>query len=259
MAERVAEETDISLGRKSSILNTLLRLAKFRGDQSPVIRDLFRRVSRMRPKRLPRIPTYETALAAISMLKSIRYKAVMLLALEAGLRLGEALALRWDQISLNQNIIIMEKSEKGSEGSILPLTDNLRTILIKLRERYPHSPIVIPHRTEKGIKRQLQRALQAIKRKNPLFENVNVKNLRHIFATMLYARTRDLVYVQRMLRHRSILTTQRYVHMVTGARTYDVVAVNPTDEATIRELLASGYEVACQTKSRIYLRRPKGL
>ncbi|MEM4718938.1 MAG: hypothetical protein QW330_02655, partial [Nitrososphaerota archaeon] len=36
VAERVAEETDISLGRKSSILNTLLRLAKFRGDQSPV-------------------------------------------------------------------------------------------------------------------------------------------------------------------------------------------------------------------------------
>ena len=86
-------------------------------------------------------------------------------------------------------------------------------------------------------------------------ELVNPKNLRHIFATRLYLKTRDLVYVQRMLRHRSILTTQKYVHYITERREFDVRVVEANDVEAIKLLLSQGYDVALQVGKRIFLRR----
>jgi len=41
-------------------------------------------------------------------------------------------------------------------------------------------------------------------------------SLRHTFATRLYARTNDLLVVQRALGHRQIATTEIYTHLVDG-------------------------------------------
>lgn len=87
-------------------------------------------------------------------------------------------------------------------------------------------------------------------------EYISFKNLRHVFATHIYARTKDLVLTQRMLRHRSILTTQRYVHMICEPRHYDVRVVKKHDSELLKELLAAGYDVVMSTPSLVYLRRP---
>lgn len=42
-------------------------------------------------------------------------------------------------------------------------------------------------------------------------------SLRHTFATRLYARTNDLLVVQRALGHRQIATTEIYTHLVDSA------------------------------------------
>ena len=109
-------------------------------------------------------------------------------------------------------------------------------------------------------KQTLLRTLNHARRKMahlPGAELVNAKNLRHLFATRLYTSTKDLVYVQRMLRHRSILTTQRYVHMVVSRKAYDVKVVPTHDRQTIAMLLSEGYDVVMTQKDVVFLRRLK--
>src|SRR2546428_2426767 len=49
---------------------------------------------------------------------------------------------------------------------------------------------------------------------NPRFLQIHLHSFRHFRATMLYAQTRDLLYVMKILGHRSISNTIRYTQLV---------------------------------------------
>ncbi|MEM2872430.1 MAG: site-specific integrase [Candidatus Caldarchaeum sp.] len=248
-----------SAGNRAIILQSYLRYLRY-ADVRPV-RELIEyaaTLDRLRPRRLCRIPSYETALAGLANIRrSWKLQVVYALGLFAGLRLGEATQLRWSQVDLSDRRLILEESEKRSEGSILPITEQL----------LPYLETALRHKTDEYVARMqnhhVTRALTKLR--NRLLPShadaayLNYKALRHIYATRLYATTRDLVYTQRMLRHRSILTTQRYVHMLVDHQTYDVKTADANAIDYISELIAAGYTVAYQTKSKVILRRPKGI
>jgi integrase len=234
---------------------TYLRWLRFRGLRpSPELIGFYRDLDRMREKRLARIPSYETAKAVIASIRPSQSRNFFALILETGLRFGEAYALRWDQVDWENRRLIMEKSEKRSEGSYLPLSDAALAIL-RDQQRYTGGKVFVFSVSRRNLVRALGRAKARCNL--PGAELVCAKNLRHIFATRLYAQTRDLVYVQRMLRHRSLLTTQRYVHMVTEAKTFDVRVLDAKEVEAIKLLLERGYDVALQTGKTVYLRRAK--
>jgi integrase len=234
---------------------TYLRWLRFRGIRpSPELIGFYRDLDRMREKKLARIPSYETAKAVIASIRPSQSRNFFALILETGLRFGEAYALRWDQIDWEGKRLIMEKSEKRSEGSYLPLSDAALAILRDQQRYTANQPFVFT-----VSRRNLVRALGRAKARCnlPGAELVNAKNLRHLFATRWYAMTRDLVLVQRLLRHRTITTTQRYVHMVTATREFDVRVVDDREVEAIKVLLSQGYDVALQAKGKVYLRRAK--
>jgi integrase len=240
---------------KHVIFTTFLRWLRFRGVKpSPELLLTYRDFDRMREKKLARIPSYEVAKAVIMSIRPSQSRNFYALILETGLRFGEAYALRWDQVDWEGRRLILEKSEKRSEGSYLPLSDAALAVLRDQQRYTANQPFVFT-----VSRRNLIRALGRAKSKMnlPGAELVNAKNLRHIFATRWYAMTRDLVLVQRLLRHRSVLTTQRYVHMVTGSREFDVRVLDVKEVEAIKLLLSQGYDVALQTGKTVYLRRAK--
>jgi integrase len=240
---------------KHVIFTCYLRWLRFREVKpSTELLLTYRDYERMREKRLARIPSYEVAKAVIASMRPSQSRNFFHLILETGLRFGEALSLRWDQVDFANRRLVMERSEKRSEGSYLPLSDTALQILMDQQRYTANHPFVF-----RVHPRTLIRALGRAKARVPLpgAELVNAKNLRHLYATRLYAQTRDLVYVQRMLRHRSLLTTQRYVHMVTEAKTFDVRVLDAGETEGIKLLLSQGYEVALQAKGKVYLRRAR--
>jgi len=250
----------VSTGTRIIELQAYRRWLRFLGEKpGPKLLEASMDLERLRPRKLARIPPLETFQGVIASLKPGHFpRQVLVLILETGLRVGEVLALRWKQVDLEKGVLILEESEKRSEGSVVPLSEAAKAVLQERRAQVPEArpeDLVFPVRY-----RCLQRCLSLAKKRCshlPGVDLVNFKNARHVFATRLYARTKDLVYVQRMLRHRSILTTQRYVHMVTSRKSYEVKAVPPHDRQTLQTLLAEGFEVALQTKDLVYLRRLK--
>jgi len=246
------QQKQCSVGTKQVMLLSYLRWLKYR-QIKPLfsILDYYATLERLRPRKLARIPSYDVARAVIFRCK-MQTRNLMLLILNTGLRFSEALNLRWSQVDLIEGKIVMEQSEKRSEGSIIPLNEEAKKALLDQKQRFTGNHPTVFKINVRTIQRNLQRA-----RRVPLdgAELVCPKNLRHLFATRLYLRTRDLVYVQRMLRHRSILTTQKYVHYITDRKDYDVRVVEASDVETIKLLLSQGYDVALNTGKKIYLRR----
>ncbi len=242
-------------GTKHLMLCCYLRWLKY-SEVKPELQTLMalKDLQRLRERKLAKIPKAEVAQAVIEAMGG-QSKNFYRLIMETGLRFGEALNLRWSQVDLEGRKLVMEKSEKRSEGSILPLSDLAVEALIHQKQLTGGGPQVFTVK-KKTLLKVLKRAKEKMKHLDGA-ELVNAKNLRHLFATRLYAQTKDLVYVQRMLRHRSILTTQRYIHMVTARKAYDVKAIPLYDKETIKTLLEQGYELAVQTKDTIFLRRLK--
>ena len=234
---------------------TYLRWLRFRGLRpSPELIGFYRDLDRMREKKLARIPSWEVAKAVIASIRPSQSRNFYALILETGLRFGEAYSLRWDQVDWENRRLILEKSEKRSEGSYLPLSDAAIQIL-RDQQRYTANQPFVFTVSRRNLVRALGRAKSRVAL--PGAELVNAKNLRHLFATRWYAMTRDLVLVQRLLRHRTITTTQRYVHMMTVSREFDVRVLDVKEVEAIKVLLSQGYDVALQTGKTVYLRRAK--
>ncbi|MEM4362436.1 MAG: tyrosine-type recombinase/integrase [Candidatus Caldarchaeum sp.] len=244
-----------SAGYRYNLLLVYTRFLKYAGER-PIQKTLEALVAldRLRERRLPRVPSYTTCLAGLAALRG-HTRTVYALALFAGLRLSEALSLKWTQVDLNSRQIIIEKSEKRSEGSIIPIPDQLYDILQEARKAA--NDLVSGGVKSRSVQKTIMQLRKRLKTEDAAF--LTIKNLRHVFASRIYATTKDIVYTQRMLRHRSLLTTQKYVHMITSPRTFDVVALDPSDHQKISELLSNGFEVALQTRGKVYLRRPRGL
>ncbi|MEM0460896.1 MAG: site-specific integrase [Candidatus Caldarchaeum sp.] len=246
----------VTAGYRHNLLLVYMRFLRYAGEKpTPKILEALAALERLRQRKLPRIPSYTTCLAGLAALHG-HTRTAYALALFGGLRLNEALSLRWTDVDLEGRQILIEKSEKRSEGSVLPIPDQLFDVLKEAKTKATNDYVCggIGQRT---VQKTIRRLRTRLKVEDAAF--LSMKNLRHVFATRIYATTKDIVYTQRMLRHRSLLTTQRYVHMVVNPRTFDVLSLPITDEKKISELLAVGYEVALQTRTRVFLRRPRGL
>lgn len=140
------------------------------------------------------------------------------LMLEAGLRVGEAVALRPEHLDLETCRIIVREG-KGAKDRVLWISDDLRDLIADWLERRPESEWLFP--TRKGTQVQTRYVRAMVKRtarraKVQEAERVSPHTLRHTFATDLYAETTNLRLVQKALGHASIQTTQIYTHLADG-------------------------------------------
>ncbi len=63
--------------------------------------------------------------------------------------------------------------------------------------------------------------------------------------------------LQRRMRHRSINSTLRYIHLAITEKDYEAVAILQNEKQTIVDYLKDCWEWVGQTKDYVYLRKPK--
>jgi integrase len=147
------------------------------------------------------------------------WRPMLLTALKAGLRLGELLALRWDDVDLVSSRIVIRRSywkgrlttPKSGKPREVPMSPMLREAL--KRARHLKGELVFSDQDgaplAKGeTKWPLWRACQRAG-----LRRVGWHVLRHTFASHLVMRGAPLKAVQELLGHADIGTTMRYSHL----------------------------------------------
>jgi integrase len=166
------------------------------------------------------------------------WRAMIVVAVRAGLRLGELLALRWCDVDLEAGRLVVRRSvARGIIGSPkngrmreVPLSDQASQLL---RDQPRWGDLVFC--TTKGVmftrgetKWPLRRALTAAQ-----LRPVGWHCLRHTFASHLVMRGAPLKSVQELLGHSTIEMTMRYAHLSPDARRDAVRLLDVKDSATL--------------------------
>ncbi|MFH1723226.1 MAG: site-specific integrase [Elusimicrobiota bacterium] len=136
-----------------------------------------------------------------------RLMPVVACALLTGMRKGEILNLRWENVSLEQSIIYILETESG-EAREIPIAPTLREILLSLPNRGSGSVFDVAEIT---VRRYFAQALRAAG-----IEGFRFHDLRHTFASHYIMKTGDLPSLQKLLGHHSPAMTQRYAHLSRG-------------------------------------------
>lgn len=143
-------------------------------------------------------------------------------ALLTGMRSGELLSLRWEQIV---NGMIYLKDTKGNKPRQIPISERLEQVLKEVRRRHQFkSPYVF---CNKGGDRfnDIRASFKSACRKAGIVD-FRFHDLRHTFASHLVMRGVGLKAVQELLGHCDIKLTMRYAHLAPGHLRDSVNALN---------------------------------
>ncbi|HEY3376300.1 MAG TPA: tyrosine-type recombinase/integrase [Armatimonadota bacterium] len=141
--------------------------------------------------------------------------------LGTGIRLQELVDLKIEDVDLDAKHLHI-RSAKGGVPQVKFLHTRLRGLLrtyLKWRVRQGTEccpALFISQRGTRISPRQVAYRLDYWLREAGIDKPLTPHSLRHTFATRLYARTNDLLVVQRALGHRQIATTEIYTHLVDG-------------------------------------------
>lgn len=151
---------------------------------------------------------------------------------EAGLRVGEVVALKLDHVNLNTGQVIVREGKGAKDRHVYvnpDLLDDLREWVGRedRDEGYlfttSKGTAVGPRYVRKVVKREAEKA------GIPELDRVSPHTLRHSYATWLYEETGNLRLVQENLGHASIKTTQIYTHVADGKRAEASRNFNPME------------------------------
>jgi len=161
---------------------------------------------------------------------------------ETAVRVGEATEIRWTDVDFEKRLIYINHPEKRSKTGVYPVSEKCISLIKQLPREgekiFKSKKSIVIHFRE-------QRNKLAYKLNNPRLKEIHFHTLRHWKATMEAYKTRDPFIVQRLLRHKNLKNTQRYIHLAEtmfGALTDDdfTVKVAETKEEAIK-LLEIGF------------------
>jgi len=145
--------------------------------------------------------------------QNAKHKLLLSLAYGAGLRVSEVIAVKVKDVDLDEMTIHIKKA-KGQKDriSVLPekLIDNLRNVIAG---RSSNDFVFASERGGKLTARTAQKIFENSLKKAGIKKDATFHSLRHSFATHLLENGVDVRYVQELLGHQNIRTTQRYTQV----------------------------------------------
>lgn len=154
--------------------------------------------------------------------RALRNYFIALLMLDTGIRVGELVQLRVNQLYYAGSpvgaLCIEQKQAKRNSERTIPITERLHEAIEKMNEYWWSSlpdnlrhTAFLQHHTGKAITtRQIQRIICKASEIS-LSRSIHPHVLRHTFATKLM-RTCNIRVVQQLLGHKSLQSTQIYTH-----------------------------------------------
>lgn len=145
---------------------------------------------------------------------SIRNRAMLEILYATGLRVSELISLKFSNIDVEECFVKI--FGKGNKERLVPFGQKAQLYLkryLRVRKN-TKSEFIFLTRLNKPISRiEFWRQLKQIAIKAGIMKNITPHTLRHSFATHLLTGGADIRFVQEMLGHSSISTTQIYTHV----------------------------------------------
>lgn len=167
-----------------------------------------------------------------------RTHVAVLLGGDAGLRLGEILALEWSDLDFTRGLMKVQRSEcdgavtlpKGGKPRVVPMTARLKAALHA--HRHLKGPRILYEGIEPITKWPLKWLIDVAERRAGLRQGGRVHILRHTFCSRLAARNVPMLTIKGLAGHQSVETTMRYLHLSASAPVEGIRALE--DQGTNR-------------------------
>ncbi len=162
------------------------------------------------------LPNYLTLSEVKSMIDAVdnkKHLCIIKMLYGAGLRLGELLNLRLSDINSENRLIYIRKA-KGNKDRVVMLSSGILEDLRQYYKKYKPKEYLFEGQnggmySEKSVQNVVKNAAS----KAGIKKKVTPHTLRHSFATHLLESGTDIRYIQQLLGHKSIKTTEIYTHI----------------------------------------------
>ena len=141
-------------------------------------------------------------------------RVIVVCALNTGMRIGEIISLKWNNVDLDNNVITLEHTNtKNKKSRRIPTNSYLRNLLIEQKLKVGNADHVflnskgVPYKRYDSLNQAFRRA-----KKMAGIENLRFHDLRHSAATRMAESGVSIIAINKILGHADLKTTMRYAH-----------------------------------------------
>ncbi len=167
-------------------------------------------------KKLPVVLSQEEVAKILNSVDNLKHRAILMLTYSAGLRVGEVVRLKIEDID-GKRMLIHIKGAKGRKDRYTLLSEKALEILRQYWRKYKPEKWLFGGAKEGRYLsiRSVDKIFRNACDKAGIKKDVSVHTLRHSFATHLLEGGTDLRYIQELLGHAHSKTTEIYTHVST--------------------------------------------
>ncbi|QQR55559.1 tyrosine-type recombinase/integrase [Candidatus Peregrinibacteria bacterium] len=163
--------------------------------------------------RLPVVLSREEIQRILDGILNKKHRLLLALAYGAGLRVSEVVNLRAEDIDLSRNLIMVREGKGGKDRITLLPEKLLSELRVSVNGMAGFGILFESERGGKLTVRTAQKVFKQALRRTGIQKMASFHSLRHSFATHCLENGVDVRYVQTLLGHSNIRTTQRYTQV----------------------------------------------
>ena len=177
-------------------------------------------------KKLPTVLSKNEIQLLFGNTHNLKHLTILAVIYSCGLRISELINISLNDIDNNRMIIHIRKG-KGNKDRQVQLTNQVLELLRMYYKKYlPVNYLIVGQNGGKYSTTSIQKIIKKSALKARIYKKVTPHTLRHSFATHLLEDGTDIKFIQKILEHSDIKTTQIYTH-VSNAHLKNIQ--NPSD------------------------------
>ncbi len=204
----------VQQNRSHSYVNQMINSIKFYYEVVMQMPNRFYSIERPRKKeRLPKVISLEEVQQIITSTNNIKHKCIVSLLYSAGLRRGELLNLKIEDVDSKRMVILVRNGKGGKDRLTILSQSVLDDLRVYFKKWKPKTYLFEGVEGKQYSGTSVNRIIQNASKKAGIRKQVSAHTFRHSFATHLLENGTDLRYVQVLLGHNSTKTTEIYTQV----------------------------------------------
>ena len=203
-------------------LACIVAFLRFLSERDMIREAVLKRKIRLKlPDALPRAMNPSDVRKLIAAIDDTRGRALILLLLRTGIRIGEALGLTLNDLDIRDRKVHLFEGDKNSQGRVVYLSqDALFALRLWLTNRDPAKQVLFYGQGRQSLGYSSARILfvKYLKKAGLEHKGYSIHSLRHTFASELLNAGMRLECLQQLLGHHDVEVTRRYARLTDKTR-----------------------------------------
>ncbi len=164
-------------------------------------------------KKLPEVFNIDEVKLILGTIRNVKHKLFLGLMYSSGLRLSETINVKVGDLDFKKKLLVVRHG-KGDKDRMTILSDKVAGVLERYVKNKQFNDLVFEsNRGGKVCERSAQKVFENALKVSGIKRHGTCHTLRHSFATHLLENGTDIRYIQELLGHAKLQTTQIYTHV----------------------------------------------